>query len=117
MQGRSSPRALAAGDAEAACASFTARARRAQSGHVCGFLERTAAEMTVEEARRSRTATGRPRRYSGDRATGYLQYGDCILRTSGSELVRDESGWWRIDGLGAVGTGPEETTCLGAAPR
>lgn len=102
------PHARAAGDARAACDAFSLEARREQSragGGFCVFLRETASEMTPEQRRRSGAAKVVRVEVEGDRATGYLQFGDCIVRTSESELRRDGSGDWRIERMGGVPRG------------
>jgi hypothetical protein len=108
------PRALAAGDARAACNAFSPEAQREQSRSAvsfCAFLRETVSKMTAEERRRARAAKAVRIEVEGDRATGYLQYGDCVVTTSESELRRDDSGDWRIQSMGGVGTGNEKL-CL-----
>jgi hypothetical protein len=108
------PHALAAGDARAACDAFSPEAQRERSragGGLLRFAAETAAEMTPEQRRRSGAAKAVRVEVEGDRATGYLQLGDCVVRTSESELRRDGSGEWRIERMGGVSTGIE-TLCL-----
>ena len=108
------PHALAAGDARAACEAFSPEAQREQvrrPGGLCAFLRETVSEMTPEQRRRSRATKAVRVEVEADRATGYLQYGDCILTTSESELSRSDSGDWRIESMGGVSTG-NETRCL-----
>jgi hypothetical protein len=92
------PHALAAGDGREACAAFTREGRRS---YPCDELERIASEMTPAQRRRSEAAEAVRIEVDGDRATAYLRYGDCIVTTSGSVLVRDDAGDWRIERMGA----------------
>jgi hypothetical protein len=50
-------------------------------------------------------------RVDGDHASGYLRVGQCVLRKTLTDLVRDKSGEWKIDAIG-VTTGMPDTPCL-----
>jgi hypothetical protein len=93
------PHALAAGDAQAACDTYSPQAQRAQvsrPGGLCAYLRHSVSRLTPAERRRLAAARAVRVKVKGARATGYLQFGQCILTVSGSELQRTDAGDWQI---------------------
>jgi hypothetical protein len=107
------PRALAAGDGHRACASFTREGRREaqRRGDFCAALERIASKMTSRQRLRSQLAQAVRIEVDGNRATGYLRYGGCVVITTRSMLVRDEAGDWRIERMGGPASA-RQSVCL-----
>jgi hypothetical protein len=107
------PHALAAGNAQAACDAFSPRAQLEQSrAGFCASLRESASEMTPAERRRLAAAEAVHVKVEGDRATGYLRFGDCTFIPSGSELTRSDDGQWQIDRMGGPAN-HEQKRCFG----
>jgi hypothetical protein len=111
----SSVHELAAGDTQAACEAFSTEARREwlkeTGGDYCAWLRESASKMTPNRKRQYAAAKAVRVKVRGDRATGYLRFGDCIVSRSDTRLIRDDSGDWRIEDLGGGTTGREKR-CL-----
>ena len=106
------PHALAAGDARAACEVFSPQAHPEQSrAGFCATLRETVSELTPADRRRLAAAEAVRVEVEGDRATGYLRFGDCIVIASGSELSRSDAGEWQIDRRGGPAN-HEQERCL-----
>ena len=101
--------ALATGAAQAVRGVFGpgTAAAGTRRGSLCAHLRDRAAQLTPAERQRLAAARAALVRVVDDRATGFLQSGECVLATSGSVLARNDDGEWHIVDSVGVDSGAE----------